>query len=233
MKYVDDYYGITNKRLKWTSLRVLTIIMYVFGTEFDERKSYDVCLRLTTLGANIVLHPLARQFSMSVDEKKAMKWYEDIVRCLENRKMSSTQAEKLAGRLGFVSLASMMRVGRSFMGAIYAQITHPTRNDATSKWILYTLQWWLRYLEDLPKVMHSARNPTNHIVCWGDASGRDGWLVVVVRFPDGTVEATRVQVGDAVLSTLLHRDNHQINAQELLAICLLVGTWGRQWPTTW
>jgi len=41
MKYVDDFFGPTNSRLKWTTVRVMTIVMYLFGTEFAGRKTYD------------------------------------------------------------------------------------------------------------------------------------------------------------------------------------------------
>ena len=64
------------------------------------------------------------------------------------------------------------------------------------------------------------------ILAWTDAAGVSRWVAAVVCLPGGSFVYTRCKVPEVVWSQLLPREDHQIGMQELLAVPLLLATFG-------
>ena len=63
-----------------------------------------------------------------------------------------------------------------------------------------------------------------HARIWADAAGETRWLAAVLWL-DGVFHWTRWRCDDALWSQLLHRLDHIIGTQEMLAVILAMYTW--------
>ena len=118
------------------------------------------------------------------------------------------------------------KIGRAYIKPFYAQANDPLPGGRASQSLLGACDWWIRYIGVQPSVDVPLGPREEGILAWTDAAGVSRWVAAVVCLPGGSFVYTRCKVPEVVWSQLLPREDHQIGMQELLAVPLLLATFG-------
>ena len=100
LKYVDDFFGVSRRGLRFAPTDVMSIIFSAFGLELDGRKSECFQSALVVLGAKVVVSWMKRSVAFSLSEEKRTRWVAELLLILKSGTMSPMQAEQYIGRLG-------------------------------------------------------------------------------------------------------------------------------------
>ena len=158
-------------------------------------------MNLAILGARVVVDTGTKTVAAAVDGKKAAKWSATLESILESKLCSPDQAADSAGRLGFACAVASGKIERAFVKPFYAQA------NSFSRSLLLSNCLWKKALEK--------------------QFGLGLMLVeMAVVFSQGDWYYTALVVSDSVTSRLVHRDDAQINFLEMLAVVLMVETFG-------
>ena len=226
LKYVDDYFGLSRMDVKYDLGYCLGVVAMALGTPTEEAKTERFNEQMVILGMQVTLFWIKRMMTVGLLEDKKKRWVEVITECLEEGGMSSADATKMAGRLQWATSALMSRVGRAQLKPIYAQANRPLPSGRISPWLARSLRWWLLFLDWMPQIPRPViKKQQNHIVTWADASG-EGRKIAAVAWNAETDEMqhTWMVVPQELLQAFLPRNDHEIQAQELLGVLLAFAT---------
>ena len=126
------------------------VVSRLLGLTLDEDKSEETLQGLLVLGALVTDDPLAGRVTIQVTQEKAMAWAADLELCLASGQCEASESGKLAGRLSFAVTLASDKVGRAFIGPLYAQQHDPLPRGAISMGWRRASEWWLHYLRLRP-----------------------------------------------------------------------------------
>ena len=222
-RYVDDYFGACRQGVTYTGGVCLTIIATLLGFPTDDAKDADNMMRMTVLGAMVIVDFPAKAVLTHVSESKAEKWKTILLALLESGVCTSQEAASMGGRLSFSVTTSANRVGRAFIKPFYAQQMAPMHGNLISASLAWAIEWFIVYLTKLPVAIKRGIQPRPLVVTWHDAAGESRWVAAVVRV-DTIYFWTRLRTPDHIWAQLAPREDSQIGFQELLGFVLLLGT---------
>ena len=124
-RFVDDFFGVSKCGVYWTAGRLLSVVSRIVGLPTDDGKDADDMLTVVVLGIEAKINWPLRSISVRLEEAKAAKWPRELISILDIRSCEPSLAEKFAGRLNFAVVAGGNRVGRAFVGPMYAQALQP------------------------------------------------------------------------------------------------------------
>ena len=149
----------------------------MLGFPLDPAKSEDNKLIMTILGSEVCMDD--EKAWSSVDSPKAEKWSQDLLKVLEEGRLDSHMASKLAGRLSFATQCETHGNGRACVKPFYAQANAPLKWCSPA--LLQSMRWWLTYLELRPHTVREAAKPDRVTMkTWTDACGSTKWCSAVL-----------------------------------------------------
>jgi hypothetical protein len=222
-RYVDDYFGASKQGVRWSGGACLSVIAALLGFPTDDAKDADSMIYMIVLGASVNLDWPCKLVRMCIDEAKAERWVAKLQQLVQDKRCSSDEAAKMAGRLNFSIGVQGNRVGRAFLKPFYAQQHAPTPGGKMNALLFWAALWFIHYLKVRPQAVRRGVTPRPLLVSWSDAAGASTWVAAVVRW-EGRFLWTRIQTPQNILNQLTAREDSQIGFQELLGVVLVIGT---------
>ena len=158
-------------------------------------------------------------------EDKVVKWTADVHGAILSRKLSSREAAKLAGRLGFTAQNAFQNVGRAPLRPIFRHQYSPLPHGRVSNLLLAALVWWEAFLVSPIKKKVLFAPPCRCIHIFTDARSTPPRLSAVAQL-DGKTVYTDLAPAASLLALLKPRADQQIMALEILAVILGLQTIG-------
>ena len=132
---------------------------------------------------------------------------------LQDGTVEAGEAAKHAGRMSFAVTVAADRCGRAYV---------------LSMWTRLSLQWWIAFLEDDElKWRSTVAIQRTRVFAWTDAAGESRMLSAMIHVA-GQWHFTYLRMPATVWQLLLPRRGHQIALQELIAVVMLVATFGEE-----
>ncbi len=224
-RYVDDFLGCSKAGLVFTGGKCMDVMLGLCGLAPDAKKSEDGKRLMLALGHWVHADVAKRTVLTRLDEEKAQRWSLALEDILEEDRCDAAIASKFAGRFSWTVTMQADKVGRAYIRGWYAAAHAPLPGGKLRVWHRFGCYWWLQYLHRRPVAEHMPWGMCRrHARIWADAAGETRWLAAVLWL-DGVFYWTRWRCDDALWSQLLHRLDHNIGTQEMLAVILALYTW--------
>ena len=222
LRYVDDYFTAERPAVAQHGMRCfMKMCRLLMGEDFMKEEKCLTGNPITILGLSVTAS--SDKITVWLDEAKRSKWSETIERAIDTRKLSATEAAKLAGRLNFTTSCIFQKLGRAPLAPIYTQQHAPLPAGTVSNRLMMALKWWSAFLKN--PVMRTHRHghvpPCVHI--FTDARGSPPRLAAVME-TDGSIIYTDLATPKKLIKALVPRRDAQIMAQEMMAAYLALNT---------
>ena len=219
LRYVDDFFGVErSETVKHAMYCLARLVRVLLGTTAIADRKLEFGASLVVLG--ITVAPSTNGFKMAPAVEKAQKCSRMIETALRIRKLSSGDAEKLAGRLSWATQYMFHRLGRAMLRPIFDQ--KYSRDGSLSKQLCIALEWWgmvLQQSSDLTEE-HFWEVPSVPVArLFVDARGNPARCAAVL-YKEGRWLYTDGKPIHAITSALESRKDAQIMALESVAIAL-------------
>ena len=221
-RYVDDYFGTARNATHHTFM-MLKVLTALVGTRVDVDKCFSHVMSIVVLGARVCIDLGRRTVMHRLCEAKAAKWSKLLDAVLAGVVLPAREASRWAGRFSWAATVTYCKAARAFLRPVHRQAHAPLAHGRISGWLRNSLSWLQRSLRVQAEWRHphALRLP---LIAWTDAASTTKLLAVVVYF-DGEFQWTHVACPDRVLELFHGRDDGYIGCLELLAFCVLLGTW--------
>ena len=150
-KYVDDFFGCDPACLLYSGGKCMSILTKLLGLDCDENKSDDDRITMDILGSTTEIHVASKTVSVSVTEKKAKKWRQELNACMAGSHCEPEVAQKKAGQLSSIVSVTKERHGRAYIRPFYQQVYMPLDGNFISVHLRRAMEWWHDYLVLRPK----------------------------------------------------------------------------------
>jgi len=205
-------------------------LMAMCGFTLDPEKTPLPALSQTILGIECRIYNRWRQGAKHtcviarLDAAKTEVWIEMIKGILLAEQLTQHDAEKLAGRLNFLTFSVAGRSGASRLSRLYAAIYWPSTD--LSAGLRSDLRWWLQFLAERRSKSYGINRPHDKIATlYTDAEGNGGiGGVLFVDDEEPLQFAFKVPTSFNMLFT--HRKTYIIQL-ELLAVTVALTLFGQ------
>ena len=179
--YVDDCYTIEPDGTAQSALDTLNGLAKILGLVLEPDKQVGPTITALLLGANISLEK--RFIRVELPTLKAQALIRDMELILKDNSLSSTDAAKLRGRLGFSQSLLFARFGKALLQPITRrQYTNFRKKPLLNAELRYCMKWWVATLKNpTPRIVPLQPMPT--IAVYSDAAG-NGHLGVFIAIND-------------------------------------------------
>ena len=133
-----------------------------------------------------------------MDATKVGRWKNALEETLRTRRMTPSEASKMAGRLVWATSWACDKVGRAWVKPFHAQALRPMINNVASPWLLAACQFWIAFLDKQPEMYTTVdeyNGKRKKVHTWGDAAGKTRWIAAVINC-DGHWRWTRWRCPD-------------------------------------
>ena len=188
-QYVDDFFGLDHPVIAEHALQCFVrLVRAVLGPSAIADKKTDVGASLGILGLHI--QPALSGVTVALLPEKQQKWLAEIKDILQQNKLGSGRASKLAGRLCFASLSCFWRLGRAMVRPVFSQQYSPLPGARMRHALVMSLKWWVLVLEHcaFEPIFTSPSSPILDLLC--DARSTPPRVAAVLCMPDGAVSYT-------------------------------------------
>ena len=189
----------------------------LMGEDFVKDEKCTVGNPITILGLTVTA--TKDEITVWLDETKREKWAKTIDFAIEDKKLSATDAAKLAGRLNFTTSCVFQKLGRAPLAPIYAQQHAPLPGGVVSNRLLMSLKWWRTFLKNPIKRTHNHKHEPSCVHLFTDARGTPPRLAAVIE-DNGSIFYTDIAAPKKLMKTLVPRRDAQIMALEMMAVYL-------------
>ena len=223
-RYVDDVFGADARGITVDGGMCMDVLSHLFGIVLDDGKAESTSGALAVLGALVTDAPQRGLVEVRVTEDKAAEWATQLRACLKTGCCEAGLSAKFAGRMSFAVTLAADKVGRAYIGPLYAQQFDPLPGGRVSTRWRRAAAWWIEYLLRRPpavRALYDHQRP--RVTIWTDAAGATRMLSAVVH-AHGQFFYTMLAVPLCIWQSLLHREDNQIGVQETLAVALALGT---------
>ena len=172
----------------------------------------------------------AGEVELRIDDVKRKLWSGMVAACLCEGPLPNEELEALVGRLGFAAYAVYGRWANSRLPALYAAVGHLTPEVLLNEDSRQDLKWWQEQLEsDVCSCVPMSLVVTRPILSYTDAEGTGGIGAVLLdsALSEGAMDQSvwwRGLIPESARATLRARKT-QINAYELVTVCLALRWW--------
>ena len=228
-RFVDDCFGCNRSDVTCTGGFCLDVVASLWGLRVEPDKTENDMSSMLLLGSRITIDCERGAVSVDIDEEKAETWSESIRTALIEDRLESGDAAKMAGRMSFTVTITHDKVGRPFVRPLYRQQHAPTPGGVLTPWLRQSLVFWLAFLVLRPQRWFTPESAVarRHVLAWTDAAG-DTRFIAAVILSGGAFQYSRYRVPDEMFETFIPRDDAYIGVLEMLAVWLLVQTFGHE-----
>jgi len=222
VRYVDDLFGACFAVHAEELRDMILELMAMCGFTLDPQKTPLPAPTQTILGIECRLYSGYRRqqatyayITARLDAAKTEVWIEMINGILLSGQLAQHDAEKLAGRLNFLTFSVAGRSGASRLSRLYTATYKPC--SALSEGLRADLRWWLQFLSERRSKSYEINRPRDKIATlYTDAEGNGG-IGGVIFLDDAEPLQFTYKVPISFNSLFTHRKTYIIQL-ELLAV---------------
>ena len=192
-------------------------IIDALGWTLEPSKSEGPSPSMVILGLRVCFLAYEGVVSVNPEPAKVEQWLSAIDHVLQSRKMTSSEASKLAGKLLFARSAWCGRVGNAQLRRLF-QRAHGNGSSSLNEPLRRVLVWWRAMLQHQAFDMKVKLQPDQRkpVLLYTDATGK-GRMGYAMYDCDGVLRTWSMIKTPLLCAAALHKRKTQVTAWETIA----------------